>query len=67
MGEGNKGHQCECNLCGDTLSDRAMDLANAKFEQLKKEFEANQKENTTLVNGNGTIEKASISDENLHK
>lgn len=25
MGEGNKGHQCECNLCGDTLSDRAMD------------------------------------------
>jgi len=40
-----------------------MDLANAKFEKLKKDFELNQKEKTSLLNGNGNIEKASISDE----
>ena len=62
MGEGNKGHQCECNLCGDDLSKRAMDLANAKFEKFKKEFEY-EKQKTSLVNGNGSIQKATISDD----
>jgi len=67
MGEGNKGHQCECNLCGDELSKRAMDLANARFEQFKKEFECKENQKTSLLNGNGSIQKASISDEQLHK
>ena len=40
-----------------------MDLANARFEQFKKEFESKQNEKTALLNGNGSIEKASISDE----
>lgn len=39
VGEGNKGHECECNLCGDELSKRAMDLANAKFEIFKRDYE----------------------------